>query len=198
MSDDHKIKMQETQRKMRLAQKEKVHKRGVVIVVTGNGKGKSTSGFGTVLRAMGHGFNVGVIQFIKGKWKTGESRFFAEYQGDSVYYYAMETGFTWNTQDREGDILHAEKTWEHAEKCLQDDRLKVVMIDELTYMINYGYLDKNVIVSAIKARPKDQTVIITGRDACETLKELSDTFSEVMEVKHAYQEGIRAQKGVDF
>lgn len=200
MSEDkkqHEEKMQATKEKMRAAQKEKTEKRGIVIVVTGNGKGKSTSGFGTVLRALGHDFKVGVVQFIKGKWNTGESKF-VKANLDQIDYYAMETGFTWNTQDREGDIAAAERTWEHAERMLKNPELKLVLIDELTYMLSYDYLDRKKICDAIMARPEDQTVVVTGRDACEELLAIADTISEVKEVKHAYNQGIRAQKGVDF
>jgi cob(I)alamin adenosyltransferase len=196
-SDEHQSQMKEIKKKMREEQKKKTEKRGVLIVITGNGKGKSTSGFGTLLRALGHGHKVGVIQFIKGKWKTGESKFI-EKSLDDIEYHCMETGFTWDTQNRESDIYAAESTWAHAEQALNNPEIKLVLIDELTYMLNYNYLDASKVINALQNRPINQTVIVTGRDACERLIDLADTVSHVQEIKHAYNEGIRAQKGVDF
>jgi len=171
--------------------------RGVVVLVTGNGKGKSSSGFGMVIRALGHGMKAGVVQFIKQADSCGEQIFLKQLVPD-LEQHAMDTGFTWDTQDKEGDIAAAKKTWAHAEKLLADPNIQLVLLDELTYMISYGYLDAEVIIEAILNRPITQNVIITGRGASDELIEISDTVSEIEEVKHAFKAGVKAQKGVEF
>jgi cob(I)alamin adenosyltransferase len=171
--------------------------RGVVVVITGNGKGKSSSGFGTVIRALGHGFKVGVVQFIKSADSCGEQLYLAAREPD-LPLYAMDTGFTWDTQDKEADRKAAEATWAHAEKLLQDSEVRLVLLDELTYMISYGYLDEDKILQAIVNRPPMQSVIVTGRGASEGLIGIADTVSEIREVKHAFKAGVKAQKGVEF
>jgi len=201
----------EKHKKAMQKQKEKVDahiaaadiERGVVILLTGNGKGKSSSGFGMVLRAMGYDHKVGVVQFIKGAQLSGEEIFLKEKANllpnfEPEDFYQMGTGFTWNTQDRTADIEAAEKTWAVAEKMLQDDQYNLVLLDELTYMIAYKYLDEERVLSAIKNRPVEQSVIVTGRGGGSALQELADTVSEVKEVKHGYKAGIKARKGVDF
>lgn len=201
----------EKHKKAMQKQKEKVDahiaaadiERGVVILLTGNGKGKSSSGFGMVLRAMGYDHKVGVVQFIKGAQLSGEEIFLKEKANllpnfEPEDFYQMGTGFTWNTQDRTSDIAAAEKTWAVAEKMLQDDQYNLVLLDELTYMIAYKYLDEERVLSAIKNRPVEQSVIVTGRGGGSALQELADTVSEVKEVKHGYKAGIKARKGVDF
>ncbi len=193
----HKKKMQK--------QKEKVDahiaaadiERGVLILLTGNGKGKSSSGFGMVLRALGYHHKVGVVQFIKGEQLSGEEIFLKEQRPD-VEFYQMGTGFTWNTQDRSADIEAAERTWEVAERMLQDASIQLVLLDELTYMIAYKYLDEERVLNALKNRPFEQSVVVTGRGGGSALKELADTVSEVKEIKHAYKAGIKARQGVDF
>lgn len=176
--------------------------RGVVIVLTGDGKGKSSSGFGTVLRCLGHGYKVAVVQFIKGTWECGEKNFLTEsvFRGASpqVEYYVMGTGFTWETQNAELDRQAAEKVWEECEHVFRDPDIHLVLLDELTYMLNYKYLDKDKVVDAIRNRPHNQNVIITGRGAKQYLQELADTFSEVKAVKHAFDAGIKAQKGIEW
>ena len=170
--------------------------RGIVIVLTGDGKGKSSSGFGTLARAIGHGYQVGVVQFIKGTWDSGDHRFFAEHPG--VDFHVMGTGFTWETRDREKDRQAAVAAWERAERLLEDDSRHVVLLDEITYVIKYGHLDANAVVDAIRFRPRHQSVILTGRGAQAELIELADTVSEVTKVKHAFEQGIKAQPGVEF
>lgn len=176
--------------------------RGVVIVLTGDGKGKSSSGFGTVLRCLGHGYKVAVVQFIKGTWECGEKNFLTEsvFRGASpqVEYYVMGTGFTWETQNAELDRQAAEKVWEECEHVFRDPEIHLVLLDELTYMLNYKYLDKDKVLEAIRNRPHNQNVIITGRGAKQYLQELADTFSEVKAVKHAFDAGIKAQKGIEW
>lgn len=171
--------------------------RGVCILLTGNGKGKSSSGFGMVLRALGYQQKVGVVQFIKGAQLSGEEIFLKERMPE-VEFYQMGTGFTWNTQDRESDIAAAEKTWAVAEKMLKDASLDLVLLDEITYMIAYKYLDEDKILDAIRNRPPEQSVIVTGRGGGSGLRDVADTVSEVKEIKHAYKAGVKARQGVDY
>lgn len=176
--------------------------RGVVIVLTGDGKGKSSSGFGTALRCLGHGYKVAIVQFIKGTWECGEKNFLTEsiFRGENakLEYYVMGTGFTWETQNAELDKAAAEKAWAECEHVFRDPEIHLVLLDELTYMLNYKYLDKDKVVAAIQNRPLNQNVIITGRGAKQYLQDLADTFSEVKAVKHAFAAGIKAQKGIEW
>ena len=176
--------------------------RGVVIVLTGDGKGKSSSGFGTALRALGHGYKVAIVQFIKGTWECGERNFLTEslFRGESpkLEYYVMATGFTWETQNAEQDKAAAEKVWAEAEHVFRDPDIHLVLLDELTYMLNYKYLDKEKVLEAIQQRPHNQSVIITGRGAKKYLEDIADTFSEVKAIKHAFEAGIKAQKGIEW
>lgn len=171
--------------------------RGVSVLLTGNGKGKSSSAFGMVMRALGYGQKVGVVQFIKGQQLSGEEIYLRDHC-PNVNFYQMGTGFTWNTQDRTGDIEAAERTWAYALPLLQDPSYDLVVLDELTYMIGYKYLDEQSIINAIKSRPESQSVVVTGRGGGSALQEVVDTVSEVKDVKHAYKAGIKARKGVDF
>lgn len=171
-------------------------KRGIVIVLTGDGKGKSSSAFGTLARAIGHGYKGAVVQFIKGTWDSGDHRFFDEHP--SVDFHVMGTGFTWETRDREKDRLAARAAWEYADGLLNDPERRIVLLDEITYVIKYGHLDVNEVVEALEFRPRMQTVILTGRDAQPELIEAADTVSEVRKVKHAFEQGVKAQPGVEF
>ncbi|PLX89110.1 MAG: cob(I)yrinic acid a,c-diamide adenosyltransferase [Desulfuromonas sp.] len=171
--------------------------RGVMILLTGNGKGKSSSAFGMAMRSLGYGFKVGIIQFIKGKQLSGEELFIRE-KHPEVYFEQMATGFTWDSQDRTGDIAAAEATWAHAQKLLQDDRYHLVILDELTYMLAYSYLDEEMVLNALRSRPEQQSVVVTGRGGGEALRQLADTVSELRDVKHAFKSGIKARKGVDY
>ena len=171
--------------------------RGLLLLLTGNGKGKSSSGFGMVLRALGYNQKVGVVQFIKGAQLSGEEIFLKEKMPE-IEFYQMGTGFTWDTQDRSGDIAAAERTWVVAEKMLQDDSIDLVLLDEITYMLAYKYLDQDKIFKALANRPFEQSVILTGRGGGKELQDLCDTVSEVKEVKHAYKSGVKARKGVDY
>jgi cob(I)alamin adenosyltransferase len=176
--------------------------RGVVIVLTGDGKGKSSSGFGTALRCLGHGYKVAIVQFIKGTWECGEKNFLMEsiFRGENtkLEYFVMGTGFTWDTQNAEQDKAAAEKVWAECEHVFRDPEIHLVLLDELTYMLNFKYLDKHKILDAIKTRPVNQNVIITGRGAKQYLQDLADTFSEVKAVKHAFDNGVKAQKGIEW
>jgi len=170
--------------------------KGLLVVLTGNGKGKSTSAFGMLARSIGHGLHCGVIQFIKGQWECGEQMLFAD--NPLVEFHVMNTGFTWETQDRDSDIAAAEKTWAHGAAMMTNPDFDVVILDELTYMLTYGYLDKEMVLSALENRPEGQHVVITGRSAAKELIELADTVTELGENKHAFYDGVKVQKGIDY
>lgn len=169
--------------------------RGIIIVFTGNGKGKTTAAFGTVTRAVGHGKNVGVIQFIKGTWPNGERNLLEPH---GVEFQVMATGFTWDTQNRESDTAACLAVWEHAQRMLADETLDMVVLDELTYMVAYDYLPLETVLNALRERPAQQTVIITGRGCHRDILELADTVSELRPVKHAFDAGVKAQIGIDY
>ena len=169
--------------------------RGIVMVFTGNGKGKTTAAFGTATRAVGHGKKVGVIQFIKGTWPNGERNLLEPH---GVEFQVMATGFTWNTQDRDSDTAACLAVWEHARRMLADDQLDLVLLDELTYMVAYDYLPLESVLSALRERPAHQSVIITGRGCHRDIIELADTVSELRPVKHAFDAGTKAQMGSGY
>lgn len=169
--------------------------KGLLLVITGNGKGKSTSGFGTVARAVGHGLRAAVVQFIKGSWDCGERNLLAQH---GVQFSVMATGFTWDTQDKAADIAAAEQVWQQAEQYLADPAIDLVLLDELTYMLSYHYIDLTRIEQALLNRPVTQHVIITGRACHRRLIDMADTVSEVQNIKHAFDHGIKAQRGVDW
>ena len=171
--------------------------RGVCILLSGNGKGKSSSAFGMVMRALGYGYKVGVVQFIKGVQLSGEELYIRD-QCPQVTFHQMGTGFTWDTQDRSADIAAAEKSWAIAEKMLADNSYHLVVLDELTYMLSFKYLDQDRVLSALKNRPENQSLVVTGRGGGSAISDLADTVSEIKEIKHAYNAGIMARKGVDY
>jgi cob(I)alamin adenosyltransferase len=171
--------------------------RGVGILLTGNGKGKTSSAFGMVMRALGYGHKVGVVQFIKGEQLSGEELYLRD-QCPQVEFHQMGTGFTWDTQDRSADKAAAERTWALARPMLEDPSFDLVVLDELTYMIAYDYLPEDEILSAIRNRPREQSVVVTGRGGGKALQDLMDTVSEVKDTKHAFNAGIKARKGVDY
>jgi cob(I)alamin adenosyltransferase len=171
--------------------------RGVAVLLTGDGKGKTSSAFGMVLRALGYGQKVGVVQFIKGVQLSGEEHYLRDHCPE-VEFYQMGTGFTWDTQDRSGDIAAAERTWEQAANMLANSKLDLVVLDELTYMLAFDYLSQDMILDAIKARPEHQSVVVTGRGGGSALRSIMDTVSEIKDVEHAYRAGIQARKGVDY
>ncbi len=171
--------------------------KGLVIVHTGKGKGKSTAGFGMVLRALGHGFDVAVIQFIKGSREIGEKKALCAF-GDRLRFFACGEGFTWETQNLEKDRLLARRTWEEARKALEDARFRMVLLDELNVVLRYGYLDLEEVLCALRARPAMQHVVITGRNAPEALIEAADLVTEMKLVKHPFRSGVKAQPGVEF
>ena len=171
--------------------------RGVAILVTGNGKGKTSSAFGMVMRALGYGMKVGVVQFIKGQQLSGEEIYLRDHC-PQVEFHQMGTGFTWDTQDRSGDMAAAERTWALAKPMLQDDSFDLVVLDELTYMFAYDYLPEDEIIDTLCSRPREQSVVVTGRGGGKALKDAMDTVSEVKDIKHAFAAGIKARKGVDY
>lgn len=171
--------------------------RGIALLLTGDGKGKTSSAFGMVMRALGYHQKVGVVQFIKGAQLSGEELYLRDQRQD-VDFHQMGTGFTWDTQDRSGDIAAAKATWEHAVRMLSDPSFDLVVLDELTYMLAFNYLDETDVLHAISSRPTEQSVVVTGRGGGTALREIMDTVSEVKEIKHAYREGIAARKGVDY
>lgn len=170
---------------------------GVIVVNTGNGKGKSSSGFGMVMRAMGHGMKVGVVQFIKGAMSTGEERFLRRFP-DEVSFYAMGEGYTWDTQDRARDIEKAQAAWEQGKIFLNDPAIGLVVFDELNIALKYRYLDVRQVIDDLLSRPEMQHVVITGRGAPSELIEIADTVTEMQVVKHAFKDGIVAQAGVEW
>jgi cob(I)alamin adenosyltransferase len=170
---------------------------GVLVVNTGNGKGKSSSAFGMVIRTLGHGRKVGVVQFIKGAMSTGEEQFLRRFP-DEVSFHAMGEGYTWETQDRERDIATAQKAWERAQQFLRDPEIALVVLDELNIALKYRYLDVSQVIADLDARPEMQHVVVTGRAAPPELIEVADTVTEMNMVKHAFKDGIAAQPGVEW
>lgn len=170
--------------------------KGLLLVLTGNGKGKSSSAFGMVARALGHGMKVGVAQFIKGRLDTGEQAFFARQPG--VVWHLLGEGFTWETQNLARDTATAQRGWATVREMLRDPSLGMVVLDELTYPLKFGWLDIAAVLDDLAARPPMQHVVITGRAAPDALIEAADTVTELRDVKHAFRAGIRAQKGVDL
>jgi cob(I)alamin adenosyltransferase len=175
----------------------KTEERGLLIVHTGKGKGKSTAAFGMVLRCLGHGMRVGVVQFVKGVWSTGE-RVALERFGDLVTCLAMGEGFTWDTQDRARDIAAARKAWETSKAMLSDPSYRLVLLDELNIVLRYDYLAIDEVITALQARPRDLHVIVTGRNARPEMIEAADLVTEMTLVKHPFRSGVKAQPGIEF
>ena len=197
MTDDHKSKMQDLQTKQRekIAQTEDPG-RGLILVHTGDGKGKSSSAFGVAIRALGWGKTVGVVQFIKGKWITGERQFFKKLP--EVTWHTMGEGFTWDTQDRDRDIAAATAAYAKACEMMASGDYDLILLDEINIALRYDYLDINAVIDGLKARDDRTSVILTGRDAKPELMDYADLVSEMTEVKHPFKSGIKAQRGIDF
>ncbi|GLQ50418.1 cob(I)yrinic acid a,c-diamide adenosyltransferase [Dyella flava] len=172
--------------------------RGVLVVNTGNGKGKSSSGFGMLARSLGHGFKCGVVQFIKGTFSTGEEAFFRHFAGELLDYHVMGEGFTWETQDKARDIAAAQAAWAVAARMLADPAYDFVLLDELNIALVKQYVQLEQVLAAVTARPPRQHVVITGRGAPDGLIAVADTVTEMRMVKHAFEAGIKAQKGVEL
>ncbi len=175
----------------------KTREKGLVMVHTGKGKGKSTAAFGMVFRALGNGMKVGVVQFVKGKWQTGE-RQVLEKLGDQVTMTAMGDGFTWETQDRQRDIEAARAAWERAKTMIMDDEHDMVLCDELNIVLRYDYLPVEEIVEVLKNKPEMKHVIITGRNAKDELMDFADLVTEMTMIKHPFRDGVKAQVGIEF
>ena len=170
---------------------------GVLLVTCGNGKGKSSSAFGMVARALGHGMKVGIVQFINGAIATGEEQFFRRFP-DEVQFHVMGEGYTWNTQDRARDIASAERAWDKACELLRDPAIGLVVLDELNIALKYQYLDLEKVLDDLAARPPMQHVVVTGRGAPPALIELADTATDMQLLKHAFASGIAAQPGIEW
>lgn len=194
-TDRYKARQQRIKEKVDARIAAATDERGILIVITGDGKGKSTSGFGTVTRAVGHGLKAGVAQFIKGTWACGERNVLEKL---GVDFHVMATGFTWETQNKEQDMAAADLVWQEAKKMLASDAYDLVLLDELTYMVAYHYLDLDDVLDALQNRPVNQHVVITGRGCHRSILDIADTVSEVRNVKHAFNDGIKAQKGIDW
>ncbi|NHZ38283.1 MULTISPECIES: cob(I)yrinic acid a,c-diamide adenosyltransferase [Massilia] len=197
LNERHRVRMERKKaiidQKIAEAQKEI----GIIIVNTGNGKGKSSSGFGMVVRAMGHGMKVAVVQFIKGAMSTGEEKFLRRFP-DEVSFHAMGEGYTWDTQNRERDIEKAEQAWALAKGFLSDPAIGLVLFDELNIALKYKYLDVHAVIADLLDRPGMQHVVITGRGAPDELIAIADTVTDMTVVKHAFKAGIAAQAGTEF
>ncbi len=175
----------------------KTEERGLLIVHTGTGKGKSTAAFGMVLRCLGHGMRVGIVQFVKGAWQTGERAVLARFP-ELVTMRAMGEGFTWETQDRARDIAAARAAWAAAKAMLVDPAYRLVLLDELNIVLRYDYLAIADVVDALKAKPRDLHVVVTGRNAKPELIEIADLVTEMTLVKHPFRAGVKAQAGIEF
>ena len=171
--------------------------RGVILVHTGNGKGKSSAAFGMMARALGHNMRVGVVQFIKGSFSTGEETFFRRFP-EEVEYHVMGEGYTWETQDRERDIAKAQAAWEVARAMLCNPDLQLVVLDEINIALKLRYIEIEQVLDALRKRPAMQHVILTGRAAPNALIEIADTVTEMRPLKHAFDAGIQAQEGIEF
>ena len=179
------------------SEKKTYTKKGLILVNTGDGKGKSTAAFGTAVRALGRGYKVAIVQFIKGNWKTGESKFF-QTLGDQCQISSMGEGFTWETQNFARDIETAQKAWEKCCQFLHDDIHHVVIFDEINYVMHYNFLDVEKIIAELKKKPPMKHVILTGNQAPQELIKMADLVTEMKCIKHPYEVGIKAQPGIDY
>ena len=193
----HREKMERRQAARRKVLATKTEERGLLIVHTGAGKGKSTAAFGMILRCLGHGMRVGVVQFVKGAWGTGERTVLARFP-DLVTCRAMGEGFTWDTQDRARDIAAARAAWEVATQMIADQSYRLVLLDELNIVLRYGYLPVAEVMAELKAKPRDLHIVVTGRNAPAELVEAADLVTEMTLVKHPFRAGVKAQPGIEF
>ncbi|QEA39556.1 cob(I)yrinic acid a,c-diamide adenosyltransferase [Pistricoccus aurantiacus] len=192
----HKTSMQKLKRHVDEKVAQAKEQRGQLLVFTGNGKGKTTAAWGTVTRALGYGYRVGVVQFIKGLWECGERERLID--DENLQVAIMATGFTWDTQNRESDTRACQEVWREAERMLADESVYLVVLDEITYMLKFGYLDIDTVKRALKNRPPEQTVIVTGRNAHRDLVAMADTVTEMQETKHGFNAGLQARRGIDY
>ena len=201
MSEDENARHHEKMQKKKAARDKimagKTIEKGLLIVHTGKGKGKSTAAFGMVFRCIGHGMKAGIVQFVKGAWATGE-RTVLENFPELVTIKSMGEGFTWETQDRERDIAHARAGWEEAKRMIADPQYKLVLLDELNIVLRYDYLPTEEVIEFLRSKPDDKHVIVTGRNAKDELIEIADLVTEMEQVKHPFRSGVKAQKGIEF
>jgi len=192
-----KMKRRKEVQDQRLAERNK--EKGLIVVNTGNGKGKTTAGLGMVLRSLGHGYKVAIIQFIKGAWEPAEKAAFSHWEGSQLVFKAMGEGFTWETQDRDRDIAKAEEAWQTALTYIRDPEYRLVLLDEVNIALKLGYLTPEAILAGLAEKPEDSHVILTGRGAPEALVKAADLVTEMTLVKHPFKEqGIKAQAGIEF
>ncbi|GLS46172.1 cob(I)yrinic acid a,c-diamide adenosyltransferase [Methylobacterium brachythecii] len=199
MSDDdrHREKMAKRKAVQDAEVAQKTIEKGLLIVHTGPGKGKSTAAWGLMLRALGRGWRVGVVQFIKGAWDTGEKHALKAF-GDQIDWHTLGEGFTWETQDKARDIAAAQAAWAEAERLLADESIRLVILDELNIALRYDYLNVDAVVAALQARRPDLHVVVTGRNAKPVLIEAADLVTEMGNVKHHFSAGVKAQEGIEF
>jgi len=200
-AEEHKEKMKTVQKEQREKVREKLIDRGVVIVNTGDGKGKSSAAFGTAFRAVGYGYKVGIIQFIKGAWKTGEQEAFKKFP--EIEHVISGDGFTWDTQDKEKDIASAMRGWNKALEMIEQTRsgekdYHLIVLDELNIALSIGYVPIEDVVKAIQNKPEKLNIVITGRNAPQEIMDVADTVSEMVPLKHAFEGGVQAQKGIEY
>lgn len=197
-AEKHKVAMQALQAEQKEKVKQAVHAdRGLVLVHTGDGKGKSSSAFGVTARALGWGHSVAVVQFIKGTWKTGERQFFDRFP-DQLHWHTMGEGFTWNTQDRDRDIEATSAAFAQADKLMRSGDYDLLVLDEINIALRYDYMDVADVIAALNERSVRTSVILTGRDAKPELMEMADLVSEMKEIKHPFKSGIKAKQGIDY
>lgn len=195
-SERHRTRMQHKKEVIDAAIARADREQGLLLILTGNGKGKSSSAFGMIARALGHGMRVGVAQFIKGRSDTGEEAFFRKQE--NVIWHVLGEGFTWDTQNLERDTETAQRGWAIVQEMLRDPSFNLIILDELTYPLKFGWLDLTTVLGDLKNRPPMQHVVITGRSAPNALCEAADTVTEMTDIKHAFRAGIQAQKGIDL
>ncbi|HTE81353.1 MAG TPA: cob(I)yrinic acid a,c-diamide adenosyltransferase [Reyranella sp.] len=196
-ADRHKAKMANRKAAQDAEVAAKTIEKGLLIVHTGKGKGKSTAAFGLMLRALGRGFRCGVVQFGKGAWQSGE-RTAVEKFGDQVEWHTLGEGFTWETQDRARDVAAAERAWAAAQKMMADPAIRLIVLDELNITLRYDHLDAASVVAALQARRGDQHIVVTGRNAKPEMIAAADLVTEMTPVKHHFAAGVKAQEGIEF
>ncbi|WP_319418938.1 cob(I)yrinic acid a,c-diamide adenosyltransferase [Pleurocapsa sp. FMAR1] len=197
-SEQHKQKMQRRQEVQSKRLAEKTQEKGLIVVNTGNGKGKTTAALGMVIRSLGHGYNVAIVQFIKGAWEPAEKAVLEKWS-DQLKFHAMGEGFTWDTQDRDRDIEMATAAWAKGLSYIIDPKYRLVLLDEVNIALKLGYLDVNTVIAGLKQKPADSHVILTGRGAPEELIAIADLATEMTLVKHPFREqGVKAQPGIEF
>ena len=201
MSEDENARHHDKMQKKKAARDKimagKTIEKGLIIVHTGKGKGKSTAAFGMVFRCIGHGMKAGVVQFVKGAWATGERTVLEKFP-ELVTIKAMGEGFTWETQDRARDIAHARAGWEEAKRMIADPEYRLVLLDELNIVLRYDYLPTEEVIEVLRNKPADKHVIVTGRNAKDELIEIADLVTEMEQIKHPFRSGVKAQVGIEF